>query len=487
MGFRTYTCKIARNCGGCEWLSVPYPIQLRRKQEEVESLLGDMAASCGARIDKICGVAGEPLAYRHKAATPFAPAGHGRIRCGFYVAGTHRIIPCEKCLVEDPRARKILNGVARVAERLHIPAYEEDRSIGVLRHAVVRCGYATDDVLLTLVTNVPELRGPDRVVAALREECPEVTSIVQNVNTRRTNAILGKQNRTLWGTGVMHDKLLGCTFEIGPSSFYQTNPEQTEVLYQLALEAAGFESGMSVLDAYCGTGTIGICAAAANRGIEVTGVERVASAVRCAERNACANEVADRCDFVAADATEWMSHKAGEKHFDVVLMDPPRAGSTPEFLHGVADLAPERVVYVSCNVQTQARDLEVLLGCGYTLRSVTPVDMFPHTKHVETVAVLSRKSASKSFIPVSISPKDMGLSEKKDQPTYVNIRDYVQKTHGMKVSTLYVAQMKAECGLETQADRSGDKKQPKCPPEKREAILDAFRHFGLIGEDETEK
>ena len=390
MGFRTYTCKIARNCGGCEWLSVPYPIQLRRKQEQVESLLGDMAARCGARIDKICGVAGEPLAYRHKAATPFAPAGHGRIRCGFYAAGTHRIIPCEKCLVEDPRARKILNGVARVAERLHIPAYEEDRSIGVLRHAVVRCGYATDDVLLTLVTNVPELRGPDRVVAALREECPEVTSIVQNVNTRRTNAILGKQNRTLWGTGVMHDKLLGCTFEIGPSSFYQTNPEQTEVLYQLALDAADLESGMSVLDAYCGTGTIGICAAAANSGVEVTGVERVASAVRCAERNARANGVAERCDFVAADATEWMSRKAGEKHFDVVLMDPPRAGSTPEFLHGVADLAPERVVYVSCNVQTQARDLEVLLGRGYTLQSVAPVDMFPHTKHVECVATLRR-------------------------------------------------------------------------------------------------
>ena len=390
MGFRTYTCKIARNCGGCEWLNVPYPIQLRRKQEQVESLLGDMAASCGARIDKICGVAGEPLAYRHKAATPFAPAGHGRIRCGFYAAGTHRIIPCEKCLVEDPRARKILNVVARVAERLHIPAYEEDRGIGVLRHAVVRCGYATDDVLLTLVTNVPELRGPDRVVAALREECPEVTSIVQNVNTRRTNAILGKQNRTLWGTGVMHDKLLGCIFEIGPSSFYQTNPEQTEVLYQLALDAANLEGGMSVLDAYCGTGTIGICAAAANSGVEVTGVERVTSAVRCAERNARANGVAERCDFVAADATEWMSRKAGERHFDVVLMDPPRAGSTPEFLHGVADLAPERVVYVSCNVQTQARDLEVLLGRGYTLRSVTPVDMFPHTKHVESMATLRR-------------------------------------------------------------------------------------------------
>ena len=391
MGFRTYTCKIARSCGGCEWLSVPYPIQLRRKQEQVQELLGPMAAAAGVAIQKIRGMEGDPLAYRHKAATPFAPAGHGRMRCGFYAAGTHRIIPCEKCLVEDPRARKILNGVARVAEELHIPAYEEDRGIGVLRHAVVRCGYATDDVLLTLVTNVAELRGQDRVVAALRCECPEVTSIVQNVNTKRTNAILGRQNRTLWGTGVMHDRLLGCTFEIGPTSFYQTNPAQTEVLYQVAIGAGQLASGMRVLDAYCGTGTIGICAAAATPGIEVTGVERVASAVRCAERNARANDVADRCRFVAADATEWMRREGREQGFDVVVMDPPRAGSTPEFLHGVADLAPERVVYVSCNVVTQARDLEVLLARGYELESVAPVDMFPHTKHVECVAALRRK------------------------------------------------------------------------------------------------
>ena len=391
MGFRTYTCKIARSCGGCEWLSVPYPIQLRSKQEQVQELLGPMVADAGVAIQKIRGMEGEPLAYRYKAATPFAPAGHGRMRCGFYAAGTHRIIPCEKCLVEDPRARKILNGVARVAEELHIPAYEEDRGIGVLRHAVVRCGYATDDVLLTLVTNVAELRGQDRVVAALRCECPEVTSIVQNVNTKRTNAILGRQNRTLWGTGVMHDRLLGCTFEIGPTSFYQTNPAQTEVLYQVAIGAGQLASGMRVLDAYCGTGTIGICAAAATPGIEVTGVERVANAVRCAERNARANDVADRCRFVAADATEWMRHEGREQGFDVVVMDPPRAGSTPEFLHGVADLAPERVVYVSCNVVTQARDLEVLLARGYELESVAPVDMFPHTKHVECVAALRRK------------------------------------------------------------------------------------------------
>ena len=223
------------------------------------------------------------------------------------------------------------------------------------------------------------------------------------------------------------------------------------------------------------------------------------SAIRDARTNARHNGV-ENAEFVAGDATDFMCELAKEGVLGaespeegaragglVVLMDPPRAGSTEEFLRAAAALAPERIVYISCNPETQARDVEFLDSIGYAVVAVQPVDMFPHTDHIETVAVLSRKSASKSFIPVSISPKDMGLSKEKDQPTYANIRDYVQKTHGMKVSSLYVAQMKAECGLETQADRSGDKKQPKCPPEKREAILDAFRHFGLIGKDETEK
>lgn len=389
MGYRTYTCPIARKCGGCEWLAVPYPIQLRRKQEQVEELLGDMASEDGARVEKIRGM-DEPVRYRHKAATPFAHASHGRVLSGFYMAGTHRIVRCVDCLVEDERARQVLNAVARTAERLHIPPYDEDRGVGVLRHAVVRCGYATDDVLLTIVTRVEELRGAGRLVAELRSAAPELTSIVQNVNTRRTNAILGRRSHTLWGPGVMHDRLLGCTFEIGPTSFYQTNPAQTEVLYQVAIDAAGLGPGMRVLDAYCGTGTIGICAAARTPGVEVVGVEQVAGAVACARRNAAANGVDGRCRFVAADATEWMAEAGAYERFDVVIMDPPRAGSTPEFLDGVASLAPERVVYVSCNVITQARDLAVLRERGYRLTCVAPVDMFPHTRHVECVATLRR-------------------------------------------------------------------------------------------------
>lgn len=388
MGYRTYTCQIARDCGGCEWLAVPYPIQLRRKQEQVEELLGAMTHEDDAALEPIRGM-DEPVRYRHKAATPFAHGPRGRVRCGFYAAGTHRIVPCETCLVEDERARRILNSVARVAERLHIPPYDEDRGVGVLRHAVVRCGWKTEDVLLVLVTRVDELRDPGRLVSELRAACPEVTSIVQNVNDRRTNAILGRRCRTLFGPGVMHDQLLGCTFEIGPTSFYQTNPEQTEVLYQLALE--GVAGSARVLDAYCGTGTIGICAARESEDARVTGVEQVEGAVACARRNAEANGVQDRCRFVAADATEWMAREGARERFDAVIMDPPRAGSTPEFLASVAALAPERVAYVSCNVVTQARDLELLRKRGYRLERVTPVDMFPHTRHVESVVTLRRR------------------------------------------------------------------------------------------------
>ena len=393
MGYKTYTCPIAKKCGGCEWLAVPYPIQLRRKQEFVTELFSKMVAEDGASVDDVHGM-NDPRAFRHKAATPFAPGKGGRIRSGFYAAGSHRIVHCEQCLVEDARARDILNDLARIASELCIPAYEEDRGSGCLRHAVLRCGYASDDLLLTLVTNGPNLPHEKQLVAKLRQKQPGLSSIVQNINQRRTNAILGRECRTLFGPGVMHDRLLGCTFEIGPTSFYQTNPAQTEVLYQLALEAASLQGGMHLLDAYCGTGTIGICAAASCDKLQVTGVEQVRGAVSCAKRNAVANQVEERCEFVRADATSFISKAAKESRaFDVVIMDPPRAGSTPEFLAAVGKLAPKRVVYVSCNAVTQARDLELLRTYGYRLEQLSPVDMFPHTKHVETVALMLRNGA----------------------------------------------------------------------------------------------
>ena len=406
MGYKTPTCSIARSCGGCEWLSVPYPIQLKRKQAQVEELLAPLASINNVTIEPIRGM-DEPLAYRHKAATPFAPGKGRTVRSGFYASGTHKIIASKECLVEDGRARAILNDVAYLAGQFNIHAYQEDRGKGALRHGVVRCGYATDDVMLVLVVNGQHLPHEQEFISALRKAHPELTSIFLNVNQKRTNAILGRETRLLWGSTSMSDKLLDCTFEIGPTSFYQTNPQQTEVLYQLAIDGAlaGAESAgaaqagaaqasnLRVLDAYCGTGTIGLCLAHAAEAqginLSLTGVDQVENNIQMARRNARNNKL--EAEFICDDATRYMQALAKDgQNFDVIILDPPRAGSTPTFLKATAQLAQKKIVYVSCNVVTQARDLKVLLDSGFAIERVTPVDMFPHTKHVESVVVLSR-------------------------------------------------------------------------------------------------
>ena len=433
MGYKTPTCSIARSCGGCEWLSVPYPIQLKRKQAQVEELLAPLASINNVTIEPIRGM-DEPLAYRHKAATPFAPGKGRTVRSGFYASGTHKIIASKECLVEDGRARAILNAVAYLAGQFNIHAYQEDRGKGALRHGVVRCGYATDDVMLVLVVNGQHLPHEQEFIAALRKAHPELTSIFLNVNQKRTNAILGRETRLLWGSTSMSDKLLDCTFEIGPTSFYQTNPQQTEVLYQLAIDgalagskladaepadtaqagaaltgaaltgaaqtsasvqvtASAQASNLRVLDAYCGTGTIGLCLAhaAETQGVNLllTGVDQVENNIQMARRNARNNKL--EAEFICDDATRYMQALAKDgQTFDVIILDPPRAGSTPAFLKATAQLAQKKIVYVSCNVVTQARDLKVLLDSGFAIERVTPVDMFPHTKHVETVVLMSR-------------------------------------------------------------------------------------------------
>lgn len=429
MGYKTPTCSIARSCGGCEWLSVPYPIQLKRKQAQVEELLAPLANINNVTIEPIRGM-DEPLAHRHKAATPFAPGKGRTVRSGFYASGTHKIIASKECLVEDSRARAILNDVAYLAGQFNIHAYQEDRGKGALRHGVVRCGYATNDVMLVLVINGQHLPHEQEFIAALRKAHPELTSIFLNVNQKRTNAILGRETRLLWGSTSMSDKLLDCTFEIGPTSFYQTNPQQTEVLYQLAIDgalagskladaepadtaqagaaltgastqadasaqatASAQTSNLRVLDAYCGTGTIGLCLAHAAEAqginLSLTGVDQVENNIQMARRNARNNKL--EAEFICDDATRYMQALAKDgQNFDVIILDPPRAGSTPTFLKATAQLAQKKIVYVSCNVVTQARDLKVLLDSGFAIERVTPVDMFPHTKHVESVVVLSR-------------------------------------------------------------------------------------------------
>lgn len=409
---RKAPCPIMRQCGGCEWLGLPYRKQLARKQLAMSDLYRPLIERFGWRVDvdPVLGigpsretgpvtVADAPLpaprSFRHKAATPFAPGACGEVRSGFFARGTHDIVPCPACAVEAPGARELLGDVARFATELNIPAYDEDLRRGQLRYAVLRCGWRTKEAMLTLVTRTREVPHLEELVELVSQAHPKLVTIAQNVNPRVTNAILGGETRILHGEPRMRDELLDCTFEISPVSFYQVNPQQTEVLYLQAIEGMDLQDGTVVLDAYCGSGTIGIAAAAHARKqgvrIRLVGVERNVEGVRDAVRNAQINGLADTAEFIARDATEYMREAAdAHMHVDVVVMDPPRAGSTPEFIEAAAALAPRRIVYISCNPVTHVRDLAVLGENGYRVERLTPVDLFPHTSHTEMVATLTR-------------------------------------------------------------------------------------------------
>ena len=402
-------CPIMRECGGCECLNLPYRKQIARKQQQMNELFDPLVERFGwnMQVGDVVpmgelpgeepgaeGRLASPRAFRYKAATPFEPGSRGQVRSGLYAKGTHEIIHCTDCPVEAPGARHILDGTARAATRLHIPAYQEDRQSGVLRHAVVRMGWKTDEAMLTVVTSQRHVPGLDEFAEALRGLDPRIVCVAQNINPCPGNAIYGGETRVLSGAPCMRDELLGCTFEISPTSFYQTNPAQTETLYRLAIEDMALEDGDTLLDAYCGSGTIGICAAkdAVERDlvVQVLGVERNHDGASDARRNAHINGLQDECHFSCTDATAYLERAASTgRHVDVVVLDPPRAGATPAFLEAVNRLGPERIVYISCNPVTQARDIEQLAGDGWRLGRLTPVDMFPHTSHIETVALLT--------------------------------------------------------------------------------------------------
>ncbi len=378
MGYKTYTCPHAARCGGCEWLSVPYPIQLSRKRAMLEELFEPL--ECG--VDTMIGM-DEPLAYRHKIMSPFAPGKDGKPRFGMYERGTHELVEMRDCLVEHKFGRPILNSIAELAQGFHIPAYDENTGKGLLRHAIVRVGRSTGQVMVTLVVNRKEFPRKKAFVAALRKRHPSVASVSFNVNTRRTNAVLGPLSMTAYGQGWIEDELCGCTFRIPADAFYQTNPTQTELLYQTAIDMAQLREGDRVLDAYCGIGTIGIIAAKQAR-IELVGVESVESAVQIAAENARINRVKN-ANFICADAGEYLAKAGGA--FDVVILDPPRAGASEEFLASACAAAPRRIVYISCNPVTQARDVERIMP-AYEVKRLVGVDMFPHTRHLESVALL---------------------------------------------------------------------------------------------------
>ena len=375
-------CPKRKQCGGCQLMHLPYAGQLERKQARLVKLLGKFC-----RVEPILAME-RPYHYRGKVQAAFGTDGRGRIISGVYQSGSHRIVSVDDCLLEDETADRIIVDIRKLMPRFKMTAYDERRCQGFLRHVLVRRSVSTGEVMAVLVAASPIFPLQKPFLAALREKHPEITTVVLNINDKFTPLVLGKREKVLFGPGFIEDELCGLRFRISPASFYQVNPAQTARLYETAMDFAGLSGRERVLDAYCGTGTIGLVAA--QKAASVAGVELNRDAVRDAIENAKRNGIKNAW-FTCADAGDFMQQAAKEgERCDVVFMDPPRAGAGPEFLSALLALQPARVVYVSCDPETLARDLGVLKHGGYRVLRIQPVDMFPHTEHVETVVLMSR-------------------------------------------------------------------------------------------------
>lgn len=379
-------CKICTSCGGCCFQQLDYQSQLEHKTHLVKEQFRKIAKM---DVDPLPCIGMEyPYFYRNKIQMPFAKDKKGNLYCGFYKESTHLIIPVDTCYIEDERAKKVLDAIKKLGKSFKIEPYLEDKGQGFLRHVLIRTSKKKDQVMVVLITLRDDFPSRSNFVKALLKECPFITTIVQNVNPRHTNVILGDRERVLYGPGYIEDILCGIRFRISPKSFYQVNPVMTEVLYSKAIEAAGLSGKEIIFDAYSGIGTIGMIAS--KKAKEVIAVEIVKEAVDDARKNARENGISN-ISFHCADASAFMVKMANQKQkVDVVFIDPPRKGSDQKCLDAICKLSPSKIVYVSCDPSTLARDV-AYLSKKYKLQSLQPVDMFPHTHHVETIVGLSLK------------------------------------------------------------------------------------------------
>lgn len=376
------SCPYAKKCGGCDYQGMEYKKQLETKEANVRKLLKEFV-----KVSPIVGM-DDPYHYRHKVHAVFGCVGRGQVVAGVYKKNSHDIVDIESCQIENPEADAIIRDVKNLLKSFKIKTYDEDSGYGLLRHVLVRKGYHTGEIMVVLVLASPILPSKNNFVKALRKNHPDISTVVINVNDKKTSMVLGERNITVYGNGFIEDKLCGCTFRISPNSFYQVNPKQTELLYEKAIQCAKLTGKETVIDAYCGTGTIGIIAA--KQAKEVLGVELSKDAIKDAITNARRNDIKN-IRFVNEDAGKYMVSLAEKKEqVDVVIMDPPRSGSDEAFLSSVVKLAPKRVVYVSCGPDTLARDLKFLVKKGYRVEEAVPYDMFPFTNHVEVAVSLCR-------------------------------------------------------------------------------------------------
>lgn len=376
-------CPYRKKCGGCQLQNLTYKEQLSFKQVKVIKLLGKFR-----HVDEIIGM-DCPYHYRNKVQAAFGTTRNGKIISGVYQSSSHRIVAVDKCLTEDEKADEIIGTIRKLLPSFKLTPYNEDTRRGFLRHVLIKRGFKSGEIMVVLVGGTNVFPRKKDFVKALLKSHPEITTIVFNINDKKTSLVLGQRQEVLYGSGKICEELLGKKFKISPKSFYQINPTQTEVLYSKALEMANLKKTDELIDAYCGIGTIGIIAS--DNVKKVIGAELNKDAVKDARENAKLNGCKN-AEFVCADAGEFMLGRASEgKRADVVIMDPPRAGASKQFLSNLVKSAPDRVVYISCNPETQKRDLFFLVKNGYKVKKIQPVDMFPHTEHIETVVLLVRQ------------------------------------------------------------------------------------------------
>lgn len=494
-------CNFARKCGGCQIQEMSYEQQLVFKQKKVRDNLERIGGFSPELLDEtlepIVGMQ-EPSCYRNKAQFPFGTDKDGNPITGFYAGRTHDIIANTDCALGVPANREILEIILRFMRKYQIPSYDEKTGEGLIRHALIRYGFTTKEIMVCLVINRAEEK-----MHAQKEWIPHqnelvemltavkgMTSITVSPNPNRTNVIMGDSYKVLWGQGTITDYIGNVKYQISPLSFYQVNPVQTEKLYNLALEYAGLQGEETVWDLYCGIGTISLFLA--QRAKEVRGVEIVPQAIEDARRNAEMNEI-QNAEFYVGKAEEVLpeyyekyqqEHPRETAHADVIVVDPPRKGCEESLLKTMLDMKPERIVYVSCDSATLARDLKYLCGSGeYEIQKWRAVDQFPMTVHVETVVLLSRKTPDDT-IEVDLNLDELDATSAETKATYEEIKKYVKEKYQLKVSNLYISQIKRKCGIEVGINynlpKSENPKVPQCPPEKERAIRDALEHFQMV-------
>ena len=467
-------CPYFGKCGGCDFQHMSYTEELWAKRQRVQDALTRLGGT-DLQVEEILG-AKDPTHYRNKSQYPVGADG----AIGFFRARSHQVVPIDRCLIQSEVSDRTAKAVGNWMKRYRVSAYDETTGKGLVRHIYVRVNRKGES-LCCVIANGKQLPREPELAAYVRAAAPGTVGVVLNTNTKKGNVILGEKYRTLWGQDFLMDTLCGLQFKLSVPSFYQVNRDQAEVLYGKALEFAALTGEETVLDLYCGTGTITLCLA--KQAKKAIGAEIVPPAIEDAKENAARNNI-ENAEFFCGDAADIAAKLEREGlRPDVITVDPPRKGLAPEVIAYVAGMGPKRVVYVSCDPATLGRDVKIFDGFGYKAVRAAAVDMFPGTRHVETVCLLSKLRA-KQHIEIDLSMDELDLTAAESKATYDEIKAYVLEKHGLKVSSLYISQVKRKCGLDVgqnyNLSKKEDAKVPQCPPEKEAAIIEALKHFQMI-------